>query len=1369
MSYKRLSIFHSVFLSLVGMIPALASDAPARWTAPHFSTDAKVLYEEASEQSALEGTDVTVLDDEESYAFDALGRNLYTAYMVYKISTQRGSEGWSSISVVWEPWHQERPKIRVRVITPDFVVHDLDLKTLTDAPAQDEESNIYSDRRVIRGPLPAVAPGSLVEQEVVVNENTPFFGAGTIGRYFFGRVSVPVRHSRLTVEAPSSVPLHYIIQLLPDLQPQRLESAGRARLVFERGPIDPLEKAESNLPSDVPAYASVTFSTGASWEQVAGEYAAIVENHVTALDVKPLVEKLTQSKHARNEKAQAILEYVDKEIRYTGVEFGDATIVPHSPNETLTRKYGDCKDKSALLVTMLRAAGIPAYIALLNAGGRLDVPADLAGMGLFDHAIVYAPGTPDLWIDATDEYARLGQLPISDQGRLALVVRAGTRGLVRTPEGPSQDNVLLELRQVYLGEYGPARVIEKAQPHGTSESSYRRSYGDKQSKTAKEELTSYVKAQYLAEKLDRLDRSDPGDLSHQFELVLESDRAKRGFTDLEIAVAAIRLEGLFSRLPSELRQREKQDDNSAGGQRSKRTADYQLPEAFATEWRYTIAPPAGFQPKPLPKSDDLHLGPCVLTEEFAADRDNTVHATLRFDTVKRRLTVAEARELRDKIVRLVESQPVLIYFEPVGQALANEGRTRDALQSYRDVIALHPKEAVHHLRMAKRLLAAGLGEAARQEAQTAVRLEPSSALAERTLAEILEYDLVGRKFRAGSDYGGAEAAFRAAEKLDPDDKAIVANLAILLEYNRSGLRYGPGARLKDAVVEYRKLSPEKLSDLGVENNLAYALFYDGDFAEAEKYAEALNPQATALIVACEAAINGSQKALTEAKRRTESEERFKQVAAAAGQMLINFRKYPLGADLEDAGASGDSASDTAAYAALYRKTVPHEQLQLNDDPVGVALRLEILTSDPNLGLDQLGSIASRNGAKAFAIPPVLSNLVKEAKATLSNKAKKGDFADVGLDLSITRAQPKVQGDDAIGYKVTLWPSTNYKSVRYIVKEAGKYKVLGYYRFEGLGLEILDRIAANDLTGARALLDWLREDWNLAASDDPLAGTAFPRMWTKGRGGDVAFMKVAAAAITAYHYKTAATGIPILEAALTSASSDADKLNIMIALAEAYDLLENYEKALSLRTQLAKQFPESKSLFFDQEFDLRTLGRFDDADKLCEDRLQRLPGDSDAMHALAYNAIRREHYAQGRSLYRRLVDDGKAEPSDLNNIAWYALFVGRVEASDIEDALKAAQLSDKKPNSLHTLGCVYAGSGKTKEARDVLLEAMDADNLDEPDSSYLLAFGLIAEQYGERDLAFAYYTRVTKPEKPYQIPGSSYRLAQIRIQVLQDKM
>ena len=78
-----------------------------------------------------------------------------------------------------------------------------------------------------------------------------------------------------------------------------------------------------------------------------------------------------------------------KNVRYTGVEFGEDSIVPQFPSETLKRKYGDCKDKAALLVTMLRAVNIPANLALLSTGPGQDINPELPGMGMFDHAIVF--------------------------------------------------------------------------------------------------------------------------------------------------------------------------------------------------------------------------------------------------------------------------------------------------------------------------------------------------------------------------------------------------------------------------------------------------------------------------------------------------------------------------------------------------------------------------------------------------------------------------------------------------------------------------------------------------------------------------------------------------------------------------------------------------------------------------------------------------------------------------------------------------------------------------------------------------------------------------------------------------------------------
>ncbi len=722
--------------------------------------------------------------------------------------------------------------------------------------------------------------------------------------------------------------------------------------------------------------------------------------------------------------------------------------------------------------------------------------------------------------------------------------------------------------------------------------------------------------------------------------------------------------------------------------------------------------------------------------------------------------------MRDKVAEVREGPSILIYFEPLGQSLLNQGKVREALQSYRDLIAKHPKEAVHHLQIAEALLAAGMGEAARSQAQTAVKLEPNSALAEKTLASILEYDLVGRQFRPGSDYAGAEAAFRGAEKLDPDDKAIVANLAILLEYDRWGLRYGPAAKLKDSIAEYRKLKAEELAEMGLKANLAFVLFYAGEVAAAEEYARTLDPQPKVLLIACEAMLHGSQAGLTEARKIIESDEQFKGLVTSAGEMVAKLHNYPLAGELLDVGASGEDAADLAADATTFRKTKPHQELEFAQDAMGTAMKFYLSEHDLDLTLEQLRSVCSKNGVLGFALPWVLDRLHKDEREFISEKARIGLFPEVGFDMSFVRAQPKVQGNDAVGYKVTLFPSATYHTSIYVVKENGNYRVLATSWFPAAtGLEILDRVNAGDLSGARALLDWMREDRHLAGGDDPLAGDAFPRFWTKGKEADATSMKLAAAAILTKRKETAAQGLTIFEAAMNSSPSDPQRTNINLALIEGYEALEKYDKVAPICLELIKQYPESRQVFNNGTFALRVLGKTDDADQLAEDRLSRIPDDLDAIRALSWNAIDRKDYAKAHALDKKIIDQGRGEPEEFNRIAWYSLFSGNVQAADVEYALRGAELSKNDFAMLHTLGCVYGATGRTKEAREVLLQAMDSINLDEPDGDFWYAFGIIAEQYGEREVAITDYSRAKKPDSEYDVAQSSYYLAQIRLRGL----
>jgi transglutaminase-like putative cysteine protease len=1360
-----------------------AQQTPAAdpWQAAHFSVDPKALYEAASAVAAPDGANVAVFADDQSYSFDEAGRMVYTGHYIYKILNEKGAEGWDSLSVSWEPWHEARPEIRVRVIAPDYTVHTLDPGAITEAPARGGDYKAYSDGKRLTAPFPAIAPGVVVEEEFVERDTQPYFAPGRVGRITFGQEGAPVAHSRATFEAPASLPLRTGTLLLADLKPTRSEGNGRVTLTYELGPLAGIEARETDLPPDVARFPEIRFSTGISWQNMAAEYGKIVDSRANPATVREIVDQLTAGKKSAAEKEAAIMDYVDREVRYTGIEFGEAAIVPHDPAELLNKKYGDCKDKATLVVTMLRAAGIPAYVALLNAGSRMDVPADLPGMGIFDHAIVYVPGeaakgkaaaTPALWIDATDRYARLGQLPINDQGRMALIASPATTSLVKTPEFPSKDNVLLEFREIKLGENGPATVTEKTQPKGVFESHFRSYYADKPDQETKDNLKGYIKAQYVSDNLTTVERTDPDDLSKQFELTLSCEKARRGYTDLDSAAAAIRIEALFQHLPDDLKRKDDTEEKNQKENKDKpkkpRTTDWELEEAFSTEWNYRIVPPAGFIPKELPKDASIQMGPALLTESFAAEKDGVVTAHLVFDSVRRRYTVAEATELRNKVAELLAGPAIMVNFEPQGAALLHEGKVKEALAAYRSLVALHPNEAVHHLQVAKVLLEAGMGEAARAEARQAVKLDPTSALAEKILANILKHDLVGRSMRAGSDWAGAAEALRAAAKLDSDDHSAEGDLAILLEYDAVGRRYGRQAHMKEAIAAYRKLGQDKLAEMDLPNNMAYALFYGGEAADAIQAAQTLNPQPNALIAASEAIVHGSKAGLAEANKRANSDAAFKETARTAGEMLMNTRHYPEAAEFMEAGAAGDSAAHTMGLAAMLRGARPHEQMKFANTPADLVKQVFLLGFTPDLTLAAMESVSSRNARKVIAAeePDDLKKELEAGKRLDSQMAREDSSLDVTTDILLGAIDPKSEGSDESGYREKMQIPGGGKMTFFVVKEDGLYKLLDdTEKPNSIGLEMLDRIAAGDLKGAKTLLDWLREESHLEGGDDPLGGPVFPRFWTKGQSADARKMKLAAAAILAGSKPTAAQGVALLEAGLKEAAGEREKSNIQLALALGYAVQDNFAQLIQTGQELMKQEPESRQAFMDTVQGLLGMKRYPDAIALADARLKLLDGDVDAQMMKMDAEASLGDFKAARATAQKLVDQGKESAGLLNNIAWYALFTPKVEESDIAAAIKSTGMAKDNAHILHTLACLYAVTGKTKEAHDLLVRSMDDLNLDEPNDDYWYAFGLIAEQLGERDIAIGDYRKLKLPKEPLEVPTSSYTLAQMRLRAL----
>ncbi len=159
----------------------------------------------------------------------------------------------------------------------------------------------------------------------------------------------------------------------------------------------------------------------------------------------------------RRAQLEALVAYARTKIRYVAVEVGVGGYRPTPSGETMDRRWGDCKDKSLLLIDLLREAGLEAYPALIRLDGRGRIRDEFPSPFDFNHLIV-GVSTEGLevvdsdpvadgffFIDPTQTRGSAGYLHRDVQDQSALVVLPSDGRLVRTPTLADSNVVALEV------------------------------------------------------------------------------------------------------------------------------------------------------------------------------------------------------------------------------------------------------------------------------------------------------------------------------------------------------------------------------------------------------------------------------------------------------------------------------------------------------------------------------------------------------------------------------------------------------------------------------------------------------------------------------------------------------------------------------------------------------------------------------------------------------------------------------------------------------------------------------------------------------------------------------------------------------------
>src|SRR5262249_3616772 len=436
------------------------------------------------------------------------------------------------------------------------------------------------------------------------------------------------------------------------------------------------------------------------------------------------------------------------------------------------------------------------------------------------------------------------------------------------------------------------------EPRGAEERDHRSTYHRTPRKELEKHADTYAASAFLGKKAGKLDYSDPLDFSKPFRVRLEIPQVRRGISDEDGAVVAL-MPGEWETVSPHSSEGGSEERDEDGGKTPRpRRQDYVWRSPFVNEWRYRIVPPDGFVSAALPESGTRPLGTASLAEEYRAEKDGSITATIRIRSGKTRITPAEFGETRAAVAGLARRGALILRFESVGARHLAAGRIKEALAEYRRLAALHPAEALHRGQIAGALLKAGLGEAARRQAEIATQTEKNSAQAYRDLGWVLQHDALGRRFGKGFDRAGAVAAYRKSVELEPDNEQGRANLAILLEHDSQGERYADAAQVREAGSVYQALRRD-LKTKTYDTTLLIALLRSGQYAEARKLALELpsGAERDQLLLAAVAATDGPEAALREASHLSVDPEPRRAAIAGAGAQLFLLRSYQPAASL----------------------------------------------------------------------------------------------------------------------------------------------------------------------------------------------------------------------------------------------------------------------------------------------------------------------------------------------------------------------------------------------------------------------------------------------------------------------------------------
>jgi hypothetical protein len=445
------------------------------------------------------------------YRFEDDGTGRKEVIAKIRILNQMGTLQQSEQSFDYHPVSEALRIPYVRVRKKDGTVVEVETEVVQQPPDVVTKEYDY-DKRNVR--ILGLAVGDLVEYDVVRVINRPL-GQGEFCLQHNFEPSV-VDDEQLEIDIPKSRDVR--VKNVTSVK-SWLTNDG-TRKVYHWKNWTPGPHQVTAIPYVAGRTPDVQVSSFTSWGQVGRWDSELTMSHsVPTPEVKAIADELTNGLSSEIERAEALYDFAAKKIRYVSlVSLGIGGYEPKSAAETIRDGYGDCKDKTALLIALLKAENLNASSVLISADRKLD--RDFPSPWPFDHVITMLRlDKEEVWMDPSSAVLpfRMLSYPLRDQDGL-VIPSGGAPHFERTPAEAPVPSSWLEEIDGNVSENGTLDATVRITARGDAEIRLRQAFLSPVESVWPWTIQGVVKGIDRADKVSEIKITDPTATSGPFTL-----------------------------------------------------------------------------------------------------------------------------------------------------------------------------------------------------------------------------------------------------------------------------------------------------------------------------------------------------------------------------------------------------------------------------------------------------------------------------------------------------------------------------------------------------------------------------------------------------------------------------------------------------------------------------------------------------------------------------------------------------------------------------------------------------------------------------------------------------------------------------------